>query len=144
MLAVANGKVSMYETDLFTDLIAAQPPVGTTSLAPAEQLVRRRIIADHARAATFLIADGVYPVEHRSRLRAAVPDPARDSQRRLLGYPRMFLADLAAAVVASLESGYPELRARLGDVQRAAERGTGFLRTLDRGSELLERSSTTR
>ncbi|BDE08126.1 alanine--tRNA ligase [Vulcanimicrobium alpinum] len=140
MLAVANGKVSMYETDLFTDLIAAQPAVGATSLAPAEQLVRRRIIADHARAATFLIADGVYPsnTERGFVLRFLIRRAIRNG--RLLGYPREFLADLAAAVVASLESGYPELRARLVDVQNALRtEEAGFLRTLDRGSELLER-----
>ncbi|MBV8644648.1 MAG: alanine--tRNA ligase, partial [Candidatus Eremiobacteraeota bacterium] len=99
MLAVANGKLSMYETDLFTDLIAAQPPVGKTSLAPDEQIVRRRIIADHARAATFLIADGVYPsnTERGFVLRFLIRRAIRNG--RLLGYPRAFMADLAAAVV---------------------------------------------
>jgi alanyl-tRNA synthetase len=139
MLAVANGKVSMYETDLFTDLIAAQPAVGQTTLAPQEQLVRRRIIADHARAATFLIADGVYPsnTERGFVLRFLIRRAIRNG--RLLGYPREFMADLAGAVVASLESGYPELGARLGDVQNALRtEEAGFLRTLDRGIELLE------
>src|ERR1700681_3914701 len=139
MLAVANGKVSMYETDLFTDLIAAQPPAGQTSLSPADQLVRRRIIADHARAATFLIADGVYPsnTERGFVLRFLIRRAIRNG--RLLGYPREFMAELASAVVASLESGYPELRARLSDVQNALRmEEAGFLRTLDRGSELLE------
>jgi alanyl-tRNA synthetase len=139
MLAVANGKVSMYETDLFTDLIAAQPSIGATSLAPAEQLVRRRIIADHARAATFLIADGVYPsnTERGFVLRFLIRRAIRNG--RLLGYPREFMADLAAAVVASLESGYPDLRARLADVQSALRmEEAGFLRTLDRGEQLLE------
>ena len=51
----------MYETDFFTDLVAAQPNVGHSTLSMSERLVRRRIIADHARAVTFLIADGVYP-----------------------------------------------------------------------------------
>ncbi|MEA2721662.1 MAG: alanyl-tRNA synthetase [Candidatus Eremiobacteraeota bacterium] len=139
MLAVANGKVSMYETDLFTDIIAAQPPVGQTSLAPDEQLVRRRIIADHARAATFLIADGVYPsnTEGGFVLRFLIRRAIRNG--RLLGYPREFMADLAGAVVASLESGYPHLRAKLGDVRNALRtEEAGFLRTLDRGIELLE------
>jgi alanyl-tRNA synthetase len=139
MLAVANGKVSMYETDLFTDLIAAQPPVGQTTLAEAEQLVRRRIIADHARAATFLIADGVYPsnTERGFVLRFLIRRAIRNG--RLLGYPREFMAELATAVVASLESGYPELRPRLNDVQTALRsEEAGFLRTLDRGLELLE------
>ncbi len=139
MLAVANGKVSMYETDLFTDLIAAQPPVGASSLAPAEQLVRRRIIADHARAATFLIADGVYPsnTERGFVLRFLIRRAIRNG--RLLGYPREFMAELAGGVVTSLESGYPELRARLADVQTALRmEEAGFLRTLDRGEQLLE------
>ena len=140
MLAVANGKLSMYETDLFTDLIAAQPPVGQTSLAPGEQRVRRNIIADHARAATFLIADGVYPsnTERGFVLRFLIRRAIRNG--RLLGYPREFMAALAAAVVTSLESGYPELRARLADVQATLRtEEAGFLRTLDRGSELLDR-----
>jgi alanyl-tRNA synthetase len=139
MLAVANGKVSMYETDLFADLIAAQPPVGQTTLAESEQLVRRRIIADHARAVTFLIADGVYPsnTERGFVLRFLIRRAIRNG--RLLGYPREFMAELAGAVVASLRSGYPELPARLNDVQVALRNEeAGFLRTLDRGTELLE------
>jgi alanyl-tRNA synthetase len=139
MLAVANGKVSMYETDLFADLIAAQPPVGQTTLAESEQLVRRRIIADHARAVTFLIADGVYPsnTERGVVLRFLIRRAIRNG--RLLGYPREFMAELAGAVVASLRSGYPELPARLNDVQVALRNEeAGFLRTLDRGTELLE------
>jgi alanyl-tRNA synthetase len=139
ILALINGFASMYETDLFTDLIAAQPSVGTTPLAPAEQLVRRRIIADHARAVTFLIADGVYPsnTDRGYVLRFLIRRAIRNG--RLLGYPREFMAQLAGAVVASLESGYPELPGRLGDVQNAlrTEEAT-FVRTLDRGTELLE------
>jgi alanyl-tRNA synthetase len=139
ILALVNGKASMYETDLFTDLIDAQPGVGSTSLGPAEQLVRRRIIADHARATTFLIADGVYPsnTDRGYVLRFLIRRAIR--QGRLLGYPRAFMAELASAVVTSLESGYPELRSRLNDVQSAlrAEEAS-FGRTLDRGSEMLD------
>jgi alanyl-tRNA synthetase len=139
ILALVNGKASMYETDLFTDLIAAQPSVGSTSLAPSEQLVRRQIIADHARAATFLLADGVYPAnaDRGYVLRFLIRRAIR--QGRLLGYPRAFMAELAGAVVSSLESGYPELRSRLGDVQAGllAEEST-FGRTLDRGSAMLD------
>jgi alanyl-tRNA synthetase len=139
MLAVVNGKASMYETDLFTDLIAAQPNVGATTLAPAEQVVRRNIIADHARAVTFLIADGVYPsnTDRGYVLRFLIRRAIRNG--RLLGYPKEFLAPLAGAVTASLRSGYPFLDKRLNDVQNALrlEEQT-FVRTLDRGSEMLE------
>lgn len=139
MLAVVNGKASMYETDLFTDLLAAQPAVGVTSLAPAEQRVRRNIIADHARAVTFLIADGVFPSNNDRGfvLRFLIRRAIRNG--RLLGYPKEFLAPLAAAVATSLRSGYPLLDSRLADVQQALRREEAtFLRTLDRGSELLE------
>jgi alanyl-tRNA synthetase len=139
MLAVVNGQASMYETDLFTDLIAAQPAVGATSLEPAEQHVRRNIIADHARAVTFLIADGVYPsnTDRGYVLRFLIRRAIRNG--RLLGYPKEFLPQLASAVTASLRSGYPFLGQRLSDVQNALRREEQtFVRTLDRGSELLE------
>jgi alanyl-tRNA synthetase len=139
ILALVNGHASMYDTDLFTDVIAAQPSVGTTSLGPAEQLTRRRIVADHARAVTFLIADGVYPsnTDRGYVLRFLIRRAIR--QGRLLGYPREFMPQLAGAVVESLAPGYPELRGRLGDVQNAlrTEEAT-FVRTLDRGTEMLD------
>ena len=138
MLAVANGYASMYETDLFTDLIAAQPPVGATKLAEAEQLVRRRIIADHARAATFLIADGVYPsnTDRGYVLRFLIRRAIRNG--RLLDYPAGFFTKLVPAVVESLESGYPELRASIARIAQAlGNEEVAFDRTLERGSELL-------
>jgi alanyl-tRNA synthetase len=139
MLAVANGKVSMYETDLFIDLIAAQPSVENKGLHPQEQTERRRIIADHARAVTFLIAEGVYPsnTDRGYVLRFLIRRAIRNG--RILGYPREFMPQLASAVVDSLGSGYPELRKRLADVQTTLSREEqNFIRTLDRGNALLE------
>jgi alanyl-tRNA synthetase len=138
LLAVANGKASMFETDLFVDLVEAQPPIGRTALSPDEQLVRRRIIADHARATTFLIADGVYPSNNdrgyvlRFLLRRAIRNG------RLLGYPNGFMTALVPAVVRSLEPGYPELRASLSRIEQAiGAEEIAFDRTLERGSEML-------
>ncbi|MGP6192705.1 MAG: alanine--tRNA ligase [Vulcanimicrobiaceae bacterium] len=138
MLAVVNGKASMYETDLFVDLVEAQPDVGVTSLSPGEQLVRRRIIADHARSVTFLVADGIYPSNTdrgyvlRFLARRAILNG------RLLGYPHGSLTALAPHVVRSLESGYPELRTALPRIEQVlgAEEMT-FDRTLERGDEML-------
>src|SRR5581483_2846157 len=108
-LAVVNGKVSMYETDLFTDLIDAQPQP-QTQLNAKDRLERRNIIADHARAVTFLINDGVYPgnTDRGYVLRFLIRRAIRNG--RLLGYPNGFLTDLVPAVITSLEPGYPELR----------------------------------
>lgn len=139
VLAVVNGKASMYETDLFTDLVDAQPPVGDTSLDAAEQLVRARIIADHARAATTLIADGVHPsnVDRGYVLRFLIRRAIRNG--RLLGYPPGFLSSLVPAVVASLQSGFPEL-ATAGERVKAvlAREEEAFERTLARGEQMLE------
>jgi alanyl-tRNA synthetase len=140
LLAVANGKASMYETDLFTDLVGAQPNVGHTTLSPDEQLVRRRIIADHARATTFLIADGVYPsnTDRGYVLRFLLRRAIRNG--KLLGYPSGFMTALVPAVVKSLESGYPELRTAAARVEQAiGAEEIVFNRTLERGSEMLAR-----
>ncbi|MHB8148495.1 MAG: alanine--tRNA ligase, partial [Vulcanimicrobiaceae bacterium] len=140
MLAACNGQASMYDTDLFTDLIAAQPPVGQTSLAPAEQRVRQNIIADHARAVTFLVNDGVYPsnTDRGYVLRFLVRRAIRNG--RLLGYPNGFLTELVPAVVQSLAPGYPELRGNVERIQQAlrTEEQT-FDRTLERGMAMLDR-----
>jgi len=140
LLAVINGKRSMYDTDLFTEVVAAQPPTGATSLSAEEQAVRRNIIADHARAVTFLINDGVYPsnTDRGYVLRFLIRRAIRNG--RLLGYPGGFLTSLVPAVIGTLESGYPELRKNSTRIQLAlkAEEQT-FGRTLERGMSLLER-----
>ena len=139
MLAVVNGKVSMYETDLFTDIIDAQPGIGQTPLSAKAQLERRNIIADHARAVTFLINDGVYPsnTDRGYVLRFLIRRAIRNG--KLLGYPNGFLTGLVPAVVKSLESGYPDLRANLSRIQNAlrTEEQT-FDRTLERGTNMLD------
>jgi alanyl-tRNA synthetase len=140
MLAVCNGVASMYQTDLFTDLVGAQPPIGRTTLSPHEQTARQNIIADHMRAATFLINDGVYPsnTDRGFVLRFLIRRAIRNG--RLLGYPDGFLAELVPAVVRSLEPGYPELRgsaARIASALRQEEQT--FDRTLERGMAMLDR-----
>ncbi|MHB8462158.1 MAG: alanine--tRNA ligase, partial [Vulcanimicrobiaceae bacterium] len=140
MLAIVNGKASMYETDLFTDLIAAQPTVGQTSLSEKDQSERRNIIADHARAVTFMINDGIYPsnTDRGFVLRFLIRRAIRNG--KLLGYPSGFLAELVPAVVKSLESGYPELRQNIGRIQSALRtEEEAFARTLERGMTMLDR-----
>jgi alanyl-tRNA synthetase len=140
MLAVCNGFASMYQTDLFTDLVAAQPPIGHTTLEPREQRARQNIIADHLRSATFLINDGVYPsnTDRGFVLRFLIRRAIRNG--RLLGYPDGFFSELVPAAVLSLRPGYPELResaARITTALRQEEQT--FDRTLERGMTMLER-----
>lgn len=140
MLAVCNGVASMYETDLFTDLVAAQPPIGRTSLSPQEQRARQNIIADHLRAATFLINDGIYPsnTERGFVLRFLIRRAIRNG--KLLGYPDGFLGDIVPAVVRSLEPGYPELAESAQRIATALRQEEAtFERTLERGMSMLDR-----
>ena len=139
MLAVANGIASMYETDLFTDLIAAQPPVNST-LDLSEQRVRQNIVADHARAVTFLLNDGIYPSNNDRGyvLRFLIRRAIRNG--RLLGYPSGFLTELVPAVITSLSPGYPELRDNQTRIQNALrQEEQTFNRTLERGTAMLDR-----
>ena len=140
ILAIVNGHASMYETDLFTDVIDAQPRVERSALSPHERLERRNIIADHARAVTFLIHDGVYPsnTDRGYVLRFLIRRAVR--QGRLLGYPNGFLTDLVPAVVRSLQSGYPELAPNAPRIMAAlASEEQTFDRTLERGLAMLDR-----
>ncbi len=140
MLAVCNGVASMYQTDLFTDLVAAQPPIGRTSLSLREQDARRNIVADHMRSATFLINDGIYPsnTDRGFVLRFLIRRAIRNG--KLLGYPDGFLAGLVPAVIRSLEPGYPELRESAERIASAIRREEQtFDRTLERGMAMLDR-----
>ena len=120
--AVLQGKVSNFETDLFTPLIvrAAQltglaiPPKQSLDGAPAELAglvgnASLRIIADHARAATFLINDGVLPSNEgrgyvlRKILRRGI------RHGRLLGQEQPFLYEMVYAVRDLMKGAYPEL-----------------------------------
>jgi alanyl-tRNA synthetase len=145
--AVLQGKVSNFETDLFTPLIAQAAQltgvvsghdlVGTDeyeekgrALAP-EALIRSignaslRIIADHARAATFLINDGVLPSNEgrgyvlRKILRRGI------RHGRLLGQEQPFLFEMVYAVRDLMQGAYPELidsAARVAKVVEAEEK----------------------
>ncbi len=115
--AVLQGRLSNYETDLFTPLIArAAELCGSTTMTAAEASIRAtdeaaslRIIADHARAATFLISDGVLPANEgrgyvlRKILRRAI------RHGRQLGQENPFMEKMVFAVRDEMKVAYPEL-----------------------------------
>jgi len=123
LAAVLQGKVSNFETDLFTPLIqrAAQlvltnvnpftGPFKSVAITPDEFLgnASLRIIADHARAATFLISDGVLPSNEgrgyvlRKIMRRAI------RHGRLLGQEKPFLYEMVHEVCNLMKGAYPEL-----------------------------------
>ncbi len=105
--AVLQGVVSNFETDLFTPLIkrAAELTNTVNDLNNASL----RIIADHARCATFLISDGVLPANEgrgyvlRKILRRGI------RHGRLLGQEKPFMREMVYAVRDEMQVAYPEL-----------------------------------
>ncbi|MFO7694964.1 MAG: alanine--tRNA ligase [Vicinamibacterales bacterium] len=110
--AIMQGTLSNYDTDLFTPLLGSISrlsgrPYGGT-MEPAD--VSARVIADHARAMTFLIADGVVPSnEWRGYvLRKIMRRAMRHGNR--LGLTEPFLCALVDVLVAQMGDAYPELK----------------------------------
>ena len=132
---VIQGKKSVYDTDLYQPIIArAAGLTGTRYGEDAKTDRALRVIADHSRAITFLIGDGVLPDNEgrgyilRRILRRAV------RYGRLLGLERPFLTETAGVVIEQMRDQYPELverRERIFGVIRNEE--ASFGRTLTRG-----------
>lgn len=138
MLAIRNGHASMYETDLFTDIIEAMPQ---TAHSGGDTRVRQNVIADHARAVVFLINDGVFPsnTDRGYVLRFLIRRAIRNG--RLLGYASGFFTELVPVVIVSLAPGYPELRDHAERIARTlAREERSFERTLERGTAMLAES----
>ena len=111
--AVLQGKLSNYDTDLFTPLLAAiGARAGTThrgTMEPSD--VSMRVIADHMRAMTFLIADGVVPSnEFRGYVLRKIMRRAMRHGKRL-GMTEPFLYTLVDVIVREFGDAYPELKA---------------------------------
>jgi alanyl-tRNA synthetase len=137
---VLSGVTSNYDTDLFLPILArAQDLSGVRLGADPEKDVSLRVVADHARAVSFLIADGVLPSnEGRGYvLRRILRRAARHGV--LLGLERPFLFAVSEAVIDEMGDVFPELterRAFITDrIRREEER---FLETLGKGLALLE------
>ncbi len=136
--AVLQGVVSNYDTDLFVPLMKRAAELCGVDFSREEALeegkggaASLRVIADHARATAFLIADGVLPSNEgrgyvlRKIMRRAI------RHGRLLGQEGTFLEGMVAAVVELMGTAYPELpevRQRL--LKAVATEETSFARTL--------------
>jgi alanyl-tRNA synthetase len=133
--AVVQGKDSSFQTDLIRPLIDhVERLAGRSYGAKEADDVSMRVIADHARAATFLIADGVTPSnEWRGYVLRRIMRRAM-RHGRLLGLLEPFLWKLTGTVVEVLGDAYPESReqqARVGEAVRLEEER--FAETLDVG-----------
>jgi len=146
--AVMQGTLSNYDTPLFTPVIAATSklagrPYGR-SMDPAD--VSMRVVADHLRAMTFLIADGVVPSnEWRGYVLRKIMRRAMRHGRKL-GLHEPFLHALVDVLVADMGDAYPELKAgrdAVVQVVRAEEERFDAVLTggLPRLEEALERAA---
>jgi alanyl-tRNA synthetase len=137
--AVLQGVASNYQIDVFRRIIAsAERLAGKRYGADPRDDVSLNVIADHARAVTFLCAEGIVPSnEGRGYvLRRLLRRAARHG--KLLGLERPFLHQVVGAVVETMGGAYPEIAAAEGairDVVRSEEER--FAATLDRGLALL-------
>ena len=153
--AVLQGVVSNYETDLFTPLIKraaeltgelrspGQPMAAVPTQAsywPDHKMAASlRVIADHSRAATFLISDGVLPSNEgrgyvlRKIIRRAI------THGRLLGQTKPFLYQMVFSVRDLMNDAYPELSETADRVSKAVlAEETRFAHTMEVGLEKLE------
>ena len=146
--AVLQGVISNYETDLFMPLIRrAEELTGHKEpvLRPGQvgeghkTAASLRVIADHSRAATFLISDGVIPSNEgrgyvlRKIIRRAI------RHGRILGHSAPFLWQMVHQVVEVMRDAYPELvetAGRVSEVVNAEEKR--FAHTVDKGMQELD------
>ena len=139
LAAVAQGVYSNYDSDVFTPLLSAVASRAGARYGEQETIDRSmRVVADHLRAITFLMADGVLPSnEGRGYvLRRILRRAARHG--RLLGIIEPFLYELTSAVVIQMGEAYSEVRAAAATIAEAT-RGEEerFIATLDQGLPIL-------
>ena len=138
MAAVLQGTHDNYEIDLFRALISASE-AATGVAAQGEHKASHRVIADHLRASSFLIADGVLPSnEGRGYVLRRIMRRAM-RHAHILGAEEPLMHRLAPVLVQEMGEAYPELRraeALITETLRQEEER--FRRTLGRGMSLLD------
>jgi alanyl-tRNA synthetase len=139
--SVVQGVRSNYETDLFVPIIERVAEVsGIAYGSDRAKDTAMRVIADHARCTTFLIADGVFPDkgEREYTLRRIFRRAVRHGQQHL-GLDKPFMAAICDKVIDVMADAYPDLRERRSVIEKvSANEETGFRATLARGLERLE------
>jgi alanyl-tRNA synthetase len=137
VLSVLQGKSSNYDTDLFQPIFRALEAIAGVQYTggDSEADVSFRVSADHVRAVTSAVADGVAPSnEGRGYVLRRLLRRASRYGRQNLGLEQPFLWQLVPAVAEVLGGAFPEIAARVDHVQlviRTEEEA--FRKTLDRG-----------
>ncbi|HEY0939537.1 MAG TPA: alanine--tRNA ligase [Steroidobacter sp.] len=136
--AVMQGVHSNYEIDLFVNLIRAAASATNTKDLTSSSL---RVIADHIRACSFLVADGVFPSnEGRGYvLRRIIRRAIRHGYK--LGQTQPFFYTLVGALEQEMGAAYPELRTQRAQIERVLKQEEErFAETLSQGMALLDQA----
>ena len=139
MVSILQNAPTNYETDLFLPIMHKVEALSETRLGSSKESdVAMKVIADHSRAAAFLIGDGVFPSNEgrgyvlRRILRRAI------RYGRNLGLTQPFLHETARLVFDLMESAYPELKAAAAFITSVIKNEEiRFSETLDNGLKLL-------
>ena len=140
LAVVLSGCENLYETDLFLPLIEKIQKISDKNYSETELITKSmRVIAEHSRSATFLIADGVVPSnEGRGYvLRRVMRRAIRNGMT--LGINGIYLGELVDVVIEQMGSVYPELKSNEEFIKTAfmleEER---FAKTFEQGTNLLD------
>ena len=139
--AVMQGVHDNYDTDTFRALIAASESL-TGVKAAGDQTASHRVIADHLRSTSFLMADGVLPSnEGRGYVLRRIMRRAM-RHAHLLGAKDPLMHRLVPALVTEMGQAYPELQRGQALIEEVLLREeTQFRRTLDKGLKLLDEAT---
>ncbi|MCP4168967.1 MAG: alanine--tRNA ligase [Chloroflexi bacterium] len=142
IVSVVQDKAINYETDLFVPVMdRIQALLGHSKDERAKHKVGYRVIADHARAAAFLVADGVRPGPAGAGyvLRMIIRRAYRFGRK--IGFDAPFLAQVCEAVIEKMGDAYPELRDRRALIRKTVSlEEEQFITTLDRALGELDRA----
>jgi len=139
--AVLQGVVSNYDTDLFQPLIEEAVKLTGLDQQNGDEEISLRIIADHSRAATFLVSDGVIPSnEGRGYVLRKIINRALVNAGALENSLLNVLPGMAEAIAAQMREPYPELTQNIQHISSALRSETArYLRTMSTGIKILER-----
>jgi alanyl-tRNA synthetase len=133
-VAVLQGKDNVYETETFVPLIERIKELAGIVTISEEQIKSVRVIADHTRAATFLLAEGIAPrnVEQGYVLRRIIRGAIRHG--KVLGIEEEFLSELSLIVIEAYSGDYPHLKSNEGFIVAELKKEYAkFSNTLARG-----------
>jgi alanyl-tRNA synthetase len=145
LTAVIQGVKSNYDTDLFAPIIRfVEKTSGKTYGKNADNDISIRVIADHSRAVTFLIGDGILPANDGRGyvLRRILRRAARHG--KMLGIDKPFLNEAARVVIDMMKYTYPDLADKAPYITKVIlNEEQRFMETLDAGLRILQEETET-